>query len=150
MLKHIYNLKADKQIIGFTASAFDLLHAGHIAMLAEAKSKCDFLAVGLLIDPTKDRPSTKNKPVQSSFERWVQLSAVSFIDVIIPFDTEQDLEDMLKLIKPHIRFVGEEYKNTNHTGKNIKGIDIYYNKREHSFSSSDLRSRINAACDQES
>lgn len=142
-LQLIQKLKSENKVLGFTASTFDLgPHAGHISMLAEAKTHCDFLIVGLLSDPTNDRADTKNKPVQSLFERWVQLSAVQFVDMIIPFESEQDLVDLLLVVKPNIRFAGEEYKNTNHTGKHIEGIEMYYNKREHSFSSSELRERV--------
>lgn len=126
--------------IGFSASSFDLLHAGHIAMLKEAKEHCDFLIVGLLTDPT-DRPE-KNKPVQSIFERWMQLDAVKYVDQIIPFESEQDLYDMLLVLQPDIRFVGEEYRDVQHTGKDIETIELYYNKRRHSFSTTDLRKRV--------
>lgn len=129
--------------VGFTASCFDLLHAGHIAMLQEAKNNCDYLIVGLLANPT-DRPD-KNAPVQSMFERWMQLQAVKYIDEIIPFESEQDLYDMLLVLMPDIRFVGEEYKDRPHTGKDIEGIELYYNKRRHSFSTTDLRGRVYAA-----
>ena len=139
MLKKIYDLKKNNKIIWFTASTFDILHPGHVVMLAEAKSRCDFLIVGLLTDPTIDRPKTKNKPVQGVFERWVQVAGVEFVDMVIPFDTEKGLEDMLLVIKPNIRIVGDEYKDVEFTGKNIPGIEIYYNKRSHSFSSSELR-----------
>jgi glycerol-3-phosphate cytidylyltransferase len=141
MLKKIYDIKAKNKKIGITFSTFDCLHPGHIAMLAEAKTRCDFLIVGLLSDPTIDR-DYKNKPVQSTFERWIQLAGVEFIDMIIPFDTERDLYDMLNLIKPQIRIVGEEYKNIEFTGKDIKDIEIFYNPRSHSFSTSELRERI--------
>jgi len=142
MFKEIYKLKKEGKIIGFTSSAFDLgPHAGHLALLAEAKQHCDFLIVGLLTDPTIDRPY-KNKPVQTTFERWITLSSTEFVDMVIPFDTEKDLEDMLKLIKPDIRFVGDEYKDKNFTGKNIPDIKIMYHKRDHSFSSSELRERV--------
>lgn len=126
--------------IGFTCSAFDLLHTGHIVMLREAKERCDFLVVGLLSDPTIDRPDTKNKPIQSMFERWVQLQAVKYVDLIIPFSTEKDIVDMLLIIKPDIRFVGEEYKGKDFTGCDLP-IEIYFNERKHSFSSSELRKR---------
>lgn len=141
MFKDILKIKAENKKIGFTASSFDLLHAGHCAMLQEAKSNCDFLIVGLLNNPKIDRVE-KNKPIQSIFERWIQISSMTFVDMVIPFETEKDLEDMLLLIKPNIRFVGEEYKNIEHTGKNISDIEIYYNSRKHSFSSSELRERI--------
>ena len=125
--------------VGFTASTFDLLHAGHIAMLAEAKSKCDFLIAGILSDPTNDRAS-KQKPCQSLFERWVQLDAVSYVDMIIPFSSEQDIIDMVLTLKPDIRIVGEEYKDKDHTGKGLS--PIFYNSRRHSFSSTELKERI--------
>lgn len=141
MLKKFFDMKCNGQRIGFTASTFDCLHAGHVVMLAEAKSRCDFLIVGLLTDPTIDR-DYKNAPVQSTLERWVQVAGVEFVDMIIPFDTERDLEDMLNMIKPDVRVVGEEYKDIDFTGKNIEGIEIYYNKRAHSFSTSELRERI--------
>lgn len=138
----IMKLKAEGKKIGLTASTFDLgPHSGHDVMLMEAKQHCDFLIVGLLTDPTISRKE-KNAPVQSTFERWIQASSNRYIDMIIPFDTEQDLEDMLKIIMPDIRFVGEEYKGKPHTGSDIEGIEIYYNKRRHSFSSSGLRERV--------
>ena len=130
--------------IGFTCSAFDLLHAGHVLMLEEAKANCDFLIVGLQVDPSIDRPS-KNKPVQSITERFFQLSAVKFVDKIIPYSTEQDLEDLIKSQPINIRFIGEEYRHKDFTGKEYcqeNGIELYYNSRKHRFSSSELRSRI--------
>lgn len=110
-------------------------------MLQEARQHCDYLVVGLLTDPTTDRPQ-KNKPIQSMFERWVQLQAVAGVDAVIPFDTELDLINMLYAIRPHIRFVGEEYRYSEHTGKHIQGIEIFYNRREHDYSSSNLRNNI--------
>jgi len=142
MFNKILQLKKENKIIGFTASTFDLLHTGHIAMLEEAASQCDFLIVGLLTDPTRDRPDTKNKPIQSTFERWVQAQAIKVIDMLIPFDTEEDLVTMIKMIKPNLRFVGEEYKGTHHTGWDIKDVKIIYNKREHNYSSHVLREKI--------
>lgn len=130
--------------IGFVASSWDLLHAGHILMLAEAKTKCDYLICGLQTDPTIDRPETKNSPVQSIVERYVQLSAVKFVDEIIVYSTEKDLEDLLMFLPLSVRIVGEEYKDKNFTGKDIcldRGIEIYYNSRQHRFSSSELRKR---------
>ena len=129
--------------IGFTCSTFDLLHAGHILMLAEAKQYCDYLIVGLQTDPTIDR-ETKNKPVQSIVERYVQLKAVKFVDEIIVYQTEKDLEDMLMFLPIGVRFIGEEYEGKDFTGKSIceeKGIKIWYNSRKHRFSSSELRKR---------
>ncbi len=130
--------------IGFTCSAFDLLHAGHILMLEEAKANCDYLIVGLQVDPSIDRPE-KNKPVQSVTERFIQLSAVKFVDKIIPYTTERDLEDLIQSQPINIRFIGEEYKHREFTGKEYcedQGIELYYNSRRHRFSSSALRSRI--------
>lgn len=131
------------QKVGFTCSTFDLLHAGHILMLAEAKTVCDYLIVGLQNDPSVDRPN-KNKPIQSVVERFVQLSAVSFVDDIIVYNTEQDLEDMLMFLPIDIRIIGEEYKDKEFTGKKIceeRNINIWYNMRNHRFSSSELRQR---------
>jgi len=142
MISKIYELKAQGKVIGFTASTFDVLHAGHIAMLAEARSKCDFLIVGLLTDPTHDRSDSKEAPIQSIFERWMQVQAVEYVDMIVPFDNEKDLEDMLLTLLPNIRIVGEEYEGTKHTGWDIKEIEIYYNKRRHTFSSRELKDRI--------
>jgi glycerol-3-phosphate cytidylyltransferase len=134
--------------VGFTCSTFDLLHAGHILMLAEAKQICDYLIVGLQTDPTIDRPDIKNKPVQSVVERYVQLSAVKFIDQIIVYQNEKDLEDMLMFLPITVRFIGEEYKDKDFTGKEIcedRGIKIWYNSRKHRFSSSELRKRTHEA-----
>ena len=130
--------------VGFTCSTFDLLHAGHILMLAECKTICDYLIVGVQSDPTIDRPGTKNKPVQSVVERYVQLSAVKFVDQIIVYDTEKDLEDMLMFLPISVRIIGEEYKDKDFTGKQIcedRGIKIWFNSRSHRFSSSELRQR---------
>ena len=141
LFQKIANLKKEGKKIGFTASTFDLLHAGHIAMLSEAKSQCDFLIVGLLTDPTIDRIE-KNSPIQTTYERWIQAQAIKVIDMLIPFDTEEDLISMIKMIKPHVRIVGEEYKGTHHTGWDIKDVEIYYNKRNHNYGSSQLRKKI--------
>ena len=133
--------------VGFTASSFDLFHSGHVAMLKEARANCDFMIVGIQTDPTIDRPE-KNQPIQSVFERYVQLEGCKYIDEIIPYATEQDLVDILLTYKIDVRFVGEEYKNKEFTGKQIcvdKGIEIYYNSRQHSFSTSGLRKRISEA-----
>jgi len=134
--------------IGFTCSTFDLLHARHITMLEEAKHHCDFLIVGLQSDPTIDRPGEKNKPVQSLIERQIQLSAVKYIDEIIVYNTEQDLEDMLLTLPINIRILGEEYRDKPFTGKEIcekRGIEVFFNGRDHSFSSTSLRKRVIAA-----
>jgi len=140
MFETIEKLKKEGKKIGFTCSTFDLMHAGHIAMLSEAKGQCDFLVVGLLSDPTISRPDTKNKPIQSIYERYIQLQAVKYVDMIIPFDTEENIIDMVKMIEPDVRFVGEEYKGTKHTGWDL--CPIIYNKRKHDFGSSQLREKI--------
>ena len=130
--------------IGFTCGAFDLLHAGHVTMLEEAKRHCDFLIVGLQNDPTEDRP-TKNKPVQSIVERQIQLAAVKYVDEIVIYNTEQDLIDLLLTLPIDVRVLGDEYKNKEFTGKDIakqRGSKIIYNGRDHSFSSSSLRKRV--------
>ncbi len=130
--------------VGFTCSAFDLLHAGHIQMLRDAKERCDYLIVGLQSDPSKDR-NNKNKPVQSIVERYIQLQAVKYIDEIVPYETEKDLEDILEMLHIDVRILGEEYRDKDFTGKDIckkKDIQIYFNKREHRFSTSLLRERI--------
>jgi glycerol-3-phosphate cytidylyltransferase len=130
--------------VGFTCSTFDLLHAGHILMLAECKQICDYLIVGVQSDPTIDRPGIKNKPVQSIVERYVQLSAVKFVDEIIVYNTEKDLEDMLMFLPINVRIIGEEYKDKDFTGKQIcedRGIKIWFNSRSHRFSSYELRQR---------
>ena len=132
---------------GITFSSFDLFHSGHVAMLKEARQNCDYLIVGLQTDPTLDRPE-KNQPIQSVFERYVQLEGCKYIDEIIPYATEQDLVDILLTYNINVRFVGEEYKTKEFTGKQIcvdKGIEIYYNSRQHSFSTSGLRKRISEA-----
>ena len=126
-------------IKGFTCSTFDLLHAGHITMLKDAKAQCDHLTVGLQTDPTIDRPS-KNKPIQSIHERYIQLQAVKYVDRIIPYATEEDLFNLILLLNPDIRIVGDEYRNKAFTGKDL--TPIYYNKRRHIYSSSKLRGDI--------
>ena len=131
--------------VGITFSAFDLLHAGHIGMLREAAENCDYLIVGLQTDPTIDRPDTKNKPVQTLVERYAQLNALKFIDEIVPYETEQDLLDILELFQINVRFLGEEYKEGEFSGKDIcrkRGIQLHFNKRDHRFSTSDLRKRV--------
>lgn len=133
--------------VGLTASTFDLLHAGHIAMLREAKTQCDYLICALQVDPSIDRPE-KNKPVQTVVERFIQLQAVKYVDEIVPYQTEQDLEDILKIYQLDVRIIGEEYKHGKFTGRATcasRGIEIYFNKREHRFSTSDLRLRVTIA-----
>ena len=126
--------------IGFTCSTFDLLHAGHIVMLEEAKRNCDYLIVGLQNDPTLDRIE-KNKPVQSIVERQIQLAAVKFVDEIIVYNTEADLVDVLLTLPIDVRVIGEEYRDKEFTGKDLP-IEIIYNSRRHSFSSTNLRNRV--------
>lgn len=131
--------------VGIVFSSFDLLHAGHIAMLSEAKMHCDYLIAGLQTDPTIDRPDTKNKPVQSIVERQIQLQAVRYVDEIVVYQTEKDLEDILLTLPINVRILGIEYQNVDFTGKEIcikRGIEIIYNGRDHSFSSSNLRKRV--------
>ena len=141
----VKELKKQGLKIGITFSAFDLLHAGHIAMLAESKNHCDYLIAALQTDPTIDRPDTKNKPVQTIVERQIQLAATRYVDEIVVYQTEKDLEDLLLILPVDIRILGLEYKDKEFTGKNIclkHGIEIIYNSRDHSFSSSSLRKRI--------
>ena len=131
-------------ITGLTASTFDLLHAGHIAMLREAKSQCNYLICALQIDPSLDRPE-KNSPVQSIVERYSQLSAVKYVDEILVYQYECDLLDIIQMYPINLRILGEEYRDKDFTGKDEcrkLGIQLYFNKREHRFSSSDLRKRV--------
>lgn len=130
--------------VGFTASAFDLLHAGHVQMLREAKEQCEYLICGLQMDPTIDR-ADKNAPIQTVVERYTQLKAISYVDEIIPYLTESDLCDILSMYHIDIRILGVEYKEKDFSGKDIcrkRGIDLYFNKRDHRFSTSDLRKRV--------
>jgi glycerol-3-phosphate cytidylyltransferase len=126
--------------LGFTCSCFDLFHAGHIMMLKEAKSQCDYLLVGLQTDPTIDRPE-KNRPVQSVFERYVQLQACKYVDEVVVYATEKELMDVLHSYPIDVRIVGEEYKDKHFTGRELD-IEVYYNRRNHSFSTTELRQRV--------
>lgn len=131
-------------VTGFTCSTFDLFHAGHVVMLEEAKRQCDYLIVGIQADPTLDRAS-KNKPVQSIIERQIQVKACKYVDEVVIYTTEKELEDILKTLPIDIRILGEEYLDKEFTGKEIclkRGIRFHYNKRDHSFSSTDLRKRV--------
>ena len=131
-------------IVGITASSFDLFHAGHVKMLEEAKQSCDWLIVALQTDPTLDRPE-KNKPIQSIVERYIQLEGCKWVDQIVPYATEKDLEDILSSFHLDVRILGEEYRNKPFTGRQIceqRGIKLIFNKRDHGFSSSELRQRI--------
>jgi len=136
----------DKQnrIIGITCSTFDLLHAGHIIMLEECKKYCDYLICALQVDPTIDRKE-KNIPIQSLVERYIQLDAVGYVDKIIPYNTEEELETIFASLDLDIRIIGEEYKDKDFTAKRVcekRGIKLIYNKREHDFSTSSLRKRV--------
>jgi len=136
--------KDARMVVGFTCSAFDLLHAGHIQMLRDAKEQCDYLICGLQINPALDRKE-KNAPIQTVVERYTQLKAVSYVDEIIPYLTESDLCDILSMYHIDVRILGEEYREKDFTGKDIckkRGIQLYFNKRDHRFSSSDLRKRV--------
>ena len=141
----IKQLKEQDLIIGITFSTFDLFHAGHIAMLSEAKNHCDYLIVGLQTDPTIDRPDSKNPPVQSLLERQIQVSACRFVDEIVVYQTEKDLEDILLTLPIDVRILGVEYANKDFTGLVVcqqRGIELVFNGRDHSFSSSNLRERV--------
>lgn len=130
--------------IGFTCSTFDLFHAGHIMMLKESKSVCDYLIVGLQTDPTLDRKE-KNKPVQTIFERYVQLEACKYVDEIVVYATEKELIDILLSYPINVRILGDEYEDKDFTGKQEcihRGIEFYFNKRLHSFSTTELRNRV--------
>jgi len=130
----------DKEIIGFTCGAFDLLHAGHIMMLKEASEQCDYLVVGLQYDPSVDRPE-KNKPVQSYQERTVVLKSVKYVDKVVFYETESDLVKLLCDLQPDVRIIGFDWKGKQFTGSNLP-IKLYFNSRDHSWSTSDLRDRI--------
>ena len=144
----IKDLKARGLKIGITFSTFDLFHAGHVAMLAEAKNHCDYLIVGLQTDPTIDRPDTKNKPIQSIVERQIQLSGSRWVDEIVVYQTEKDLCDILLTLPIDVRILGVEYADKDFTGKDIcyaRDIELVFNSRDHSFSSSSLRKRVSEA-----
>ena len=144
----IRELKDKGLKIGITFSTFDLFHAGHVAMLAEAKNHCDYLIAGLQTDPTIDRPDTKNRPVQSIVERQIQLAACRYVDEVVVYQTEQDLVDLLLILPLDVRILGVEYENKDFTGKKEcldRRIELVFNGRDHSFSSSSLRRRVAAA-----
>jgi glycerol-3-phosphate cytidylyltransferase len=133
--------------VGITFSTFDLLHAGHVKMLEDAKKQCDYLIVGLQLDPSLDR-SNKNAPAQSIIERYIQLKGSKYVDEIVPYVLEQDLEDILRSFKIDVRIIGEEYKEKQYTGKDYceeKDIEIYYNSRDHRFSSTGLRKQVKSS-----
>jgi glycerol-3-phosphate cytidylyltransferase len=144
----IRELKDKGLKIGITFSTFDMLHAGHVAMLAEAKNHCDYLIAGLQTDPTIDRPDTKNRPVQSVVERQIQLAACRYVDEVVVYQTEQDLVDLLLILPIDVRILGVEYADKPFTGDiecYNRGIQIVFNGRDHSFSSSSLRKRVAAS-----
>jgi glycerol-3-phosphate cytidylyltransferase len=148
IFNHVKQLKADGKKIGITFSTFDMLHAGHIAMLSEAKNHCDYLIAGLQTDPTIDRPDTKNHPVQSIVERQIQLAACRYVDEVVVYQTEQDLIDLLLILPVDVRILGVEYEHQNFTGREegaLRDIELIFNGRDHSFSSSSLRRRVAAA-----
>jgi glycerol-3-phosphate cytidylyltransferase len=148
IFNHIKKLKSEGKKIGITFSTFDMLHAGHIAMLSEAKNHCDYLIAGLQTDPTIDRPDTKNHPIQSVVERQIQLSACRYVDEVVVYQTEQDLVDLLLILPLDVRILGVEYEEKEFTGKwegHDRGIQHVFNSRDHSFSSSSLRKRVAAA-----
>lgn len=148
IFNHIKQLKASGKRIGITFSTFDLLHAGHIAMLSEAKNHCDYLIAGLQTDPTIDRPDTKNKPIQSVVERQIQLAACRYVDEVVVYQTEEDLIDLLLILPLDVRILGVEYEGKDFSGQAEcydRGIEIIFNSRDHSFSSSSLRKRVVAA-----
>ena len=126
--------------VGFTCGAFDFLHAGHVLFLEEAKNNCDYLIVGLHIDPSVERPLSKNKPIQTAFERYEQLRACKYVDEIIPYETEEELVSILKSRRIDIRFLGSDYCNKDFTGGDL--LPVYYIDRDHSFSSSNIRKKI--------
>lgn len=145
IFNHIKRLHADGKKIGITFSAWDMLHAGHIAMLSESKNHCDYLICGLQTDPTIDRPDSKNRPVQSIVERQIQLAACRYVDEVVVYQTEQDLVDLLLILPLDVRVLGVEYEHKDFSGKEEcqrRGIQIVYNGRDHSFSSSSLRKRV--------
>ena len=135
--------------VGITFSTFDLLRAGHVKMLEEAKRQCDYLIVGLQLDPSLERPE-KNSPSQSIIERYIQFQGNKHVNEIVPYVSEQDLEDILRSFKIDVRIIGDEYQDKNFTGRGYceeKGIEIYYNSRDHRFSSSGLRKQVKASED---
>jgi glycerol-3-phosphate cytidylyltransferase len=145
IFNHIKELKLQGKKIGITFSTFDMLHAGHVAMLSEAKNHCDYLICGLQTDPTIDRPDTKNKPIQSIVERQIQLAACRYVDEVVVYQTEQDLIDLLLILPLDVRILGTEYEDKNFTGRNEgagRGVQVIFNQRDHSFSSSSLRKRV--------
>ena len=144
IFNRIKELKLQGLKIGIVFSQFDILHAGHIAMLSEAKNHCDYLIAGLQNNAQWDRPD-KNAPIQSIVERQISLSAVRFVDEIVVYNTEKDLEDILLTLPVDVRILGVEYMERDFTGRAIcekRKIELIFNSRDHSFSSSSLRKRV--------
>ena len=131
--------------IGFNCSSCDLFHAGHVTMMKMEKQLCDYLIVALQVDPTIDRPGVKNKPTQSVYERYVQLQGCKYVDEILVYETEADLLNLIQTQTIHIRFLSEEYKDRDFTGKQYcidNGIELYFHMRRHQYSSTELRNRV--------
>ena len=144
MMNNCYQAKREGKVIGFASVVGDMLHAGHVLYLNECKQHCDYLIVGIVSDPTIDRPF-KNKPIQSLFERYVQVASIGVVDEVVPLSGEDDLLLALMALPVDVRFVGEDYLGKDFTGKKEcgeKGIRIIYNSRKHHLSSSELRKRI--------
>jgi glycerol-3-phosphate cytidylyltransferase len=144
IFNNVRELKDAGMKIGITFSQFDMLHAGHIAMLSEARNHCDYLIAGLQNNAKWDRPE-KNEPIQSIVERQIQLAATRYVDEIVVYNTEKDLEDLLLILPIDVRILGVEYKDKPFTGKDIcnqRLIELVFNGRDHSFSSSSLRKRV--------
>jgi glycerol-3-phosphate cytidylyltransferase len=131
--------------IGFNCSSFDLFHAGHVTMLKMEKELCGYLKVALQVDPTVDRPGIKNKPVQSVYERYVQLQACKYVDEILVYETEEDLLNLIQTQTIHIRFLSEEYEHRDFTGKQYcidNNIELFFHLRKHKYSSTEIRNRV--------
>ena len=131
--------------IGFNCSSCDLFHAGHVTMMKMEKQLCDYLIVALQVDPTIDRPGVKNKPVQSVYERYVQLQGCKYVDEILVYETEADLLNVLQTPNIDVRFLSEEYKDRDFTGKQYcidNGIELFFHLRRHQYSSTELRNRV--------
>lgn len=144
MRSDIEYLEADDRV-GVTFGAFDLLHAGHVKMLQDARRECEFLIVGLQVDPSFDRPATKNRPVQTLVERWIQLAGQGTVDMIVPYQTEAEVIEILKAFRVDVRIIGEDYLDRPFTGKDVcekLGIKVIYNRRRHDYSTTNLRNRV--------
>jgi glycerol-3-phosphate cytidylyltransferase len=133
----------DGKKVGFTAGAFDLCHAGHMLMFEEAREQCDYLVIGLQSDPSIDRPGAKNKPIMSLKERMIILKGIKYIDEIVTYDTEGDLLKILtdNTLGIDVRILGVEYKDKPYTGRGLP-LPVYYNTRDHGFSTTELRKRV--------